>query len=164
MATGMTAPSIPEETNPNHLDLIGLKDQLYPDVLHRLEQVADQLPQILEMWTEGNFDRFIALIDSIFETHPVEFHNGIINHGETATTSASYTTLINEAGSNLWSLKVFAFAIMMGYTASQALSLFGEHYNDVIEDPNSGRHLNIEQVYKHWLWGVQIQGMPFRIK
>lgn len=91
------------------------------------------------------FVDILAAIDNDFSLTPCRFHNG---------------PLVNEAGSNLGSLRVFALAKRLGLSDPQCLALFAEHYRQVLATPTGQDHANIRQFMRTGLAGVQFDGEP----
>jgi len=72
-----------------------------------LEKINNNIPV--------SFDETIAVITENYQYHPTEFSNGLNEH-----------TLINQAGTNEGSCKIFAFAKIHQLDQQQTLNLFGE--------------------------------------
>ena len=95
-----------------------------------------------------SFDETIAVITENYKYHPTEFSNGLNEH-----------TLINQAGSNEGSCKIFAFAKIHQLDQQQTLSLFGDYYRlDVINDPKGKGHQNIRNFMKYGWEGICFKG------
>ncbi len=74
------------------------------------------------------------IIDSQYFFTPTSFKNG---------------DLVNEAGQNSGSCKVFSFARIHGLTTEQALACFGGYYrDDVLKHPDNDDHQNIRNFMK----------------
>ena len=91
--------------------------------------------------TEINFNATMALIDTLYLFTPSEFTNG---------------TLINEAGQNSGSCKLFAFAAQHKLNQSQTLHCFGQYYSDVLASPDKEDHQNIRNFIAHGWEGVKM--------
>jgi len=90
------------------------------------------------------FEDCIQCIDSLYNFEPTEFKNG---------------DLINIAGQNSGSCKIFAFAQMTGLTASQTLNCFGDYYRvDVLQHPGAGDHQNIRNFMLQGWDGIRFHG------
>jgi len=75
------------------------------------------------------FDDTITLIDSLYDFTPTAFRNG---------------SLLNEAGQNNGSCKIFSFAQTHGLSQMQTLHCFGDYYRkDVLGNPQGNDHQNI---------------------
>jgi hypothetical protein len=80
-----------------------------------------------------NFSEVIELINAEYDFSPTRFTNGL---GDNA--------VINEAGTNEGSCRIFAFAKLQGLTQEQTLHCFGDYYRkDVLEHPENSDHANI---------------------
>ena len=80
-----------------------------------------------------SFDETIEIITQHYRYTPTEFSNGLGDD-----------TLINTAGSNEGSCKIFAFAQLNELSQQQTLGLFGDFYRkDVLDDPEGDGHQNI---------------------
>lgn len=68
--------------------------------------------------------------------------------------------IINRAGENEGSCKVFAFGKMKGLSEPETLACFGEHYRDVLKTPDGSDHANI-RTFMHFGWsGIALEGSP----
>ena len=95
-----------------------------------------------------SFDEAIAVIAENYRYRPTEFCNGL---GEQA--------LVNKAGTNEGSCKLFAFAQLHGLTQQQTLSLFGDYYRrDVLSDPQGAGHQNIRNFMVYGWAGIRFNG------
>jgi len=91
-----------------------------------------------------SFQDSIALIAEHYQYTPMRFVNG---------------TVINEAGTNEGSCKLFYFAKLHGLTAEQTLALFGDYYwKDVLENAEGTNHANIRSFMQHGWGGVSYAG------
>lgn len=76
---------------------------------------------------------------------------------ETAFTNGD---LINEAGENSGSCKLFAFAKLQGLTEEQTLACFGIYYrDDVLKNPDADNHQNIRNFMKTGWAGIKFDGV-----
>ncbi len=101
-----------------------------------------------------SFQDTIAVINEHYEYHPVEFCNGL---GEQC--------LVNLAGVNEGSCKIFAFALLHDMDKQQTLNLFGDFYRlDVLGDPGGKSHQNIRNFIKYGWEGIQFEEMPLEEK
>jgi hypothetical protein len=96
-----------------------------------------------------HFDQVIALINALYAYTPARFTNGAV---------------INEAGTNEGSCKIFAFAQLNGFSEMETLALFGEFYrDDVLGHPAGEDHANIRNfVLDGWL-GIQFDSEPLTL-
>ena len=97
-----------------------------------------------------NFDDVISVIDNYFSFTPSRFTNGC---------------LINEAGENSGSCKIFAFAKQHDLSHMQTLHCFGDYYRkDVLDHPEASNHQNIRN-FMHTGWdGIVFNNPPLENK
>lgn len=90
------------------------------------------------------FEDTMAVIAANYQYIPTRFVNG---------------TVVNEAGSNEGSCKIFYFAKLHRLTPEQTLSLFGDYYwKDVLDNPEAADHANIRAFLKQAWAGVAYDG------
>ena len=105
-----------------------------------LEKINNNIPV--------SFDETIAVITENYHYQPTEFSNGLNEH-----------TLINQAGTNEGSCKIFAFAKIHQLDQQQTLSLFGDYYRlDVLNDPKGTGHQNIRNFMRYGWEGIGFNG------
>ncbi len=90
------------------------------------------------------FDQVMTTIANHYDYTPTRFDNGEV---------------VNEAGSNEGSCKLFAFAKLNGLSEVETLALFGKYYrDDVMGNPAGDDHGNIRNfILDGWL-GIQFYG------
>ncbi len=94
-----------------------------------------------------SFDQTIAIITENYIYQPTEFSNGLADN-----------QLINAAGSNEGSCKIFAFAQLNKLNQQQTLNLFGDFYRlDVLEDPAGKGHQNIRNFMQYGWEGIHFK-------
>ncbi len=107
--------------------------------------------QFLDKIKRGEMVSFadtIATIADNYNYQQTEFINGIDDE-----------KVINPAGKNEGSCKIFAFAKLHQLNEQETLSLFGDYYRiDVLEHPENTDHANIRQFMKHGWAGITFQG------
>lgn len=91
-----------------------------------------------------SFDETMAVIAAAYQYTPTQFNNGL-----------GSACLNNEAGSNEGSCKIFAFAQLKQLNPTQTLSLFGDFYQDVLNDPTGTGHQNIRNFMQYGWEGIQ---------
>lgn len=91
----------------------------------------------------------LAVIADYYDYQATEFTNG---------------SLVNAAGVNEGSCKVFAFAQLQQLTEAQTLNLFGEHYRDVLADPEGTGHQNIRHFMQTGWQGIHFAAMALTAK
>ena len=90
------------------------------------------------------FDTTLALIDALYRFTPTAFRNG---------------TLLNEAGKNNGSCKIFSFAKLHGLSQQETLHCFGAYYrDDVLQHPECTDHQNIRNFIKTGWAGIEFNG------
>ena len=94
-----------------------------------------------------SFNETISIINENYQYQPTEFKNGL-----------GSDTIINAAGSNEGSCKIFAFALLNKLTQSQTLNLFGDYYHqDVLVAPSGNDHGNIRNFMKYGWVGISFK-------
>ena len=78
--------------------------------------------------SELNFTQTLAVIDGHYCFTPTGFKNG---------------SVINAAGENSGSCKVFSFAKLHELSQGMTLAMFAEHYQNVLDNPTLDNHANI---------------------
>jgi len=92
-----------------------------------------------------SFQETINIIDEFYHYTPTEFTNGLDDE-----------LMINQAGSNEGSCKIFAFALMHNFNSKQTLNCFGDYYRvDVLQNPDGEDHANIRTFIKYGAQGIQ---------
>lgn len=88
-------------------------------------------PELIE------FDAVMAVVEKYYRYSPVRFTNG---------------SVVNEAGTNEGSCKIFAFAKLNSLDENETLPLFGKFYReDVLQNPEGTDHANIRNfMRKGW--------------
>ncbi len=91
-----------------------------------------------------DFKDLISVIDGKYDFTPTEFSNG---------------NLLNKAGQNDGSCKLFSFADLHQLTQEQTLACFGAYYReDVLQHPEEDNHQNIRNFMKTGWSGIQFEG------
>lgn len=92
------------------------------------------------------FQETMAIIAEYYDYQPAEFSNGV------------QQPLVNEAGRNEGSCKIFAFAKLQGLDQAQTLALFGDYYRkDVLENPEGNDHQNIRNFIRDAWDGIKFK-------
>ncbi len=109
---------------------------------------TEQLIQKIKTQPESvNFNEVIDCITSNYNYTASRFSNGIAD-GQ----------VINEAGSNEGSCKIFAFAKLNGLDEQQTLNCFGDFYRkDVLGNPHGDDHANIRTFMRHGWTGINFE-------
>lgn len=96
------------------------------------------------------FGETIAVIDANYDFTPTAFRNG---------------DLLNAAGQNNGSCKIFSFGLLHGLTPQQTLDCFGDYYRvDVLQHPEATDHQNLRNFIKHGWAGVAFEGQALTPK
>ena len=112
-----------------------------------IEQVQ-QSPECIE------FDQTMQMISENYDYSPTRFTNG---EGE--------AMVINEAGTNEGSCKIFAFAQLQALSVQQTLALFGQFYrHDVLQHPQATDHANIRNFMKSGWVGIHFDQPALALK
>jgi len=90
-----------------------------------------------------NFDQVMDVINMHYEYTPGQFSNGDV---------------VNAAGSNEGSCKIFRFAQLNALSEMETLALFGSYYrDDVMKNPGGDDHANIRNfILDGWL-GIKFE-------
>ena len=114
--------------------------------------------ELIARLTQGDrisFSESIAAIDAFYSFVPVRFING----------ANSASPVINEAGTNQGSCKIFYFAQLQGLSRQQTLALFGDYYwQDVLQHPEAGDHANIRTFMRYGWDGVHYDGAALALR
>ena len=94
---------------------------------------------------KASFSDVLAFIESRYDYHPVTFHNG---------------SVVNEAGQNAGSAKVFGFAMLNKLDQEDTLTLFAEHYQSVLATPDGNDHQNIRNFMQTAWAGIEMPVNP----
>jgi HopJ type III effector protein len=109
------------------------------------------LEKFIEQIKQGkavSFDETMSIIAEHYHYQPTEFSNGLADG-----------SLINAAGTNEGSCKIFAFAKLQQLNQQQTLNLFGDYYLlDVLLNPNGSGHQNIRNFMKYDWQGIHFAG------
>ncbi|KPE53082.1 HopJ type III effector protein [Chryseobacterium indologenes] len=109
-----------------------------------LSEIVKNNPEPLQ------FKEVIAFIDAHYDFTPTAFKNG---------------NIMNEAGQNNGSCKVFSFAKLQKLSKEQTLSLFAEFYReDVLKNPEGTDHQNIRNFMEYGWDGIVFEGEALKEK
>lgn len=96
------------------------------------------------------FTDVISVIEKNYQYTPVKFTNGDV---------------INEAGTNEGSCKIFAFAQLNNLSEQATLACFGKYYReDVLQHPDATDHGNIRNFIKYGWQGVKFSTSALILK
>ena len=100
-----------------------------------------------------DFKETMAVIAEHYVYRPCQFSNGIRQ------------PLVNAAGQNEGSCKIFAFAELNGLDQAQTLALFGDYYRkDVLENPDGTDHQNIRNFLRDGWTGIAFTAEALTLK
>jgi len=106
--------------------------------------VDDFLKKLNETPEKLEFSELMNVIDAEYEFSETAFTNG---------------ELLNKAGENSGSCKLFAFGKLNELTKQQTLDCFGAYYReDVLQNPDLDNHQNIRNYMKTGWAGIQFDG------
>lgn len=109
------------------------------------------ISDLLERIRQGESVAFadaIQVIGGHYDYTPVRFENGL-----------GSDCLINEAGANEGSCKLFSFARLHHLSEMETLALFGDYYRrDVLDNPTGTDHGNIRNFMKYGWKGIRFNG------
>jgi hypothetical protein len=115
--------------------------------------LATFLTQIKKDPSSITFQQVIAFIDAYYDYTPSRFQNGLI------------APVINEAGTNEGSCRIFAFAQLNQLTEAQTLHCFGDYYRqDVLANPQAGDHANIRTFMRDGWKGIMFDQPVLHVK
>ena len=94
---------------------------------------------------EVSFEQVMQVVNDSYSYTPATFSNG---------------DLLNDAGTNEGSCKIFYFAKLNNLTEQQTLACFGGYYHeDVLQNPQGSDHGNIRNFIKTAWQGVEFQSV-----
>ncbi len=106
------------------------------------------LSQLYDKHEAVEFNDLMQLIADHYEYTPTRFTNGDV---------------VNEAGSNEGSCKLFAFARLHKLNEAQTLACFGQYYReDVLQHPDASDHANIRQFMQMGWAGINFDEEPLK--
>jgi hypothetical protein len=111
---------------------------------------------LLERLLQGSadFEDVVAYINDHYDYTPTRFSNGLGND-----------PVINEAGKNEGSCRLFSLAKLKGLSEAETVRLFGRFYrDDVLKHPEGSDHANIRRFLRDGWAGIRFEGDPLRLK
>lgn len=116
--------------------------------VYDLTMLSSDLLHKLKNGETIRFEDTMAAINEDYDYRPTEFANGLGDQ-----------PVLNPAGSNEGSCKIFAFARLHRLTAEQTLQLFGDYYrHDVLQNPQADSHQNIRRFMRDGWEGINFSG------
>lgn len=99
------------------------------------------------------FPRVIETINAHYEYTPTRFANGV-----------GADCIINTAGTNEGSCRIFAFAQLNHLNEAETLTCFGQFYRDVLDTPDGTDHANIRTFMRHGWQGIRFETAALKAK
>ncbi len=97
---------------------------------------------------EADFEDVIAYVNTHYDYTPTRFTNG-----------RGANTVVNEAGKNEGSCRLFALAKLKGLSEADTVQLFGRFYReDVLKHPDASDHANIRRFMADGWAGICFDG------
>ena len=119
-----------------------------------MNDLEDFIKQIKSNPEKTEFADIITAIDKYYEYTPTRFING--NNSE---------KVVNAAGKNEGSCKIFSFAKIHQLDDTQTLNCFGKYYReDVLNNPDGTDHGNIRAFIKYGWPYIDFDGVALTIK
>lgn len=120
--------------------------------------MSETIAQFLQRLATGPddiaFEDTIAVIEAHYDYTPTAFRNGL-----------GADAVVNAAGTNAGSCRIFAFARLHGLTPAQTLACFGRFYReDVLQNPAGTDHANIRTFMRDGWAGITFEGEPLSPK
>lgn len=96
------------------------------------------------------FDQIMDVIAEHYTYTPSRFENGL-----------GQQPVVNEAGSNEGSCKIFGFGRIAGLDEARTLACFGRYYReDVLHNPEGNEHANIRTFMRDGWAGIRFDREP----
>ena len=116
--------------------------------------VAKFVQEIRQNADSVSFDEVIAVIKENYQYTPTRFSNGV-----------GVTRVINDAGQNEGSCRIFSFAHLNNLNEAETLSCFGKFYReDVLGNPSGNDHTNIRNFMRDGWAGIVFDGEALAVK
>ncbi len=110
--------------------------------------LTDLLSQLSLNSNEVSFEQVMQVISDSYSYTPASFTNG---------------ELLNEAGTNEGSCKIFYFAKLNKLNEQQTLACFGRYYfEDVLQNPQGNDHGNIRNFIKTTWQGLDFHSVALK--
>ena len=102
----------------------------------------DEYIEILKSGAKMKFEDLMSIIDQDYEYTPAAFSNGEVE---------------NSVDENQGSAKLFCFAAVNQLSALETLHCFGQHYQEVLNDPKGDSHANIRNFITYGWEGLKFE-------
>ncbi len=117
-------------------------------------QTLHQFLTLIKAGEVVSFEQTMLIIDEHYSFTPTAFENG-----------QDDGVVVNEAGNNSGSCKIFGFARLHGLNEQQTLALFGDFYHrDVLNDLTGSSHANIRAFMKYGWSGIKMTDNPLTLR
>jgi hypothetical protein len=100
-----------------------------------------------------SFPHIIETINAHYEYTPTQFSNG-----------TGKDRIVNAAGTNEGSCRIFAFAQLNHLNEAETLACFGQFYRDVVATPDGSDHANIRTFMRHGWQSIHFEGRALKAK
>ncbi|AOW20996.1 HopJ type III effector protein [Urechidicola croceus] len=111
--------------------------------IEKFKNRLQKTPELIE------FSDTMSVIESNYTFTPTAFNNGMQHNAE---------------GQNSGSCKLFAFAVLEGFSKEETLACFGKFYFDeVLNDPNGTGHQNIRNFMETGFEELTFEKAPLRL-
>lgn len=112
-----------------------------------------------------SLEAFLARVKSGDKVTFQESTAAVAEHYHYTPTRFSNGGVVNEAGANEGSCKLFYFARLHGLTPEQTLGLFGDYYwQDVLGHPEASNHANIRAFMRAGWAGIAYDSAALQAK
>ncbi len=112
---------------------------------NKVGSLADLLAQIKQQEKNIEFEQVMQVIKDNYHYQPSTFING---------------ELVNEAGTNEGTCKIFYFAQLNNLSIQQTLACFGHYYrDDVLANPEGKDHANIRNIIITGWQGIEFKSV-----
>lgn len=115
--------------------------------------IAKLLQRIHNEAQTVSFPHIIETINAHYEYTPTQFTNG-----------TGKDCIVNVAGTNEGSCRIFAFAQLNHLSETETLACFGQFYRDVLATPDGSDHANIRTFMRHGWQGIRFEGIALKPK
>lgn len=102
---------------------------------------------------QTDFEDTIAVINAHYDYSPTTFTNGL---GEDA--------VVNNAGTNEGSCRIFAFAQLQDLSPADTLACFGRFHKDVLATPEGNDHANIRRFMRDGWAGIRFSAPALKAR
>jgi hypothetical protein len=110
----------------------------------------EELAERVRLGMPVAFEAVMAVVAENYAYRPCRFRNGV-----------GADAVVNEAGTNEGSCKIFHLARLLGLDQQQTLALFGDFYQrDVLGTPTGTSHANIRRFMRDGWAGIAYEGVP----